>query len=251
MSQYNTKFITVYSPQGGNGKSVLAATIAEIYALKGYETILVDAAEYGSLSAILNIPFAQAHGFDMMLDRIQSELEEEKKAEYLRSGLVQHETIKKLKMLLSGDPISISLIKEQRAEEICSILKSQNADIVIFDTSSELSLFKLTLFEMSEKVIVPIKGDLTSVLRTGLLQDIWRQSGFASSKLNLILNMKDKKTSLSEDEIEKNCGSKVICSIPDFGAEFRKKCNEGILPVKMRGKIKKIFLEAAEKILNY
>ena len=171
MSQYNTKFITVYSPQGGNGKSVLAATIAEIYALKGYETILVDAAEYGSLSAILNIPFAQAHGFDMMLDRIQSELEEEKKAEYLRSGLVQHETIKKLKMLLSGDPISISLIKEQRAEEICSILKSQNADIVIFDTSSELSLFKLTLFEMSEKVIVPIKGDLTSVLRTGLLQD--------------------------------------------------------------------------------
>ena len=127
----------------------------------------------------------------------------------------------------------------------------KNADIVIFDTSSELSLFKLTLFEMSEKVIVPIKGDLTSVLRTGLLQDIWRQSGFASSKLNLILNMKDKKTSLSEDEIEKNCGAKVICSIPDFGAEFRKKCNEGILPVKMRGKIKKIFLEAAEKILNY
>lgn len=84
-----------------------------------------------------------------------------------------------------------------------------------------------------------------------LLQDIWRQSGFASSKLNLILNMKDKKTSLGEDEIEKNCGAKVICSIPDFGAEFRKKCNEGILPVKMRGKIKKIFLEAAEKILNY
>lgn len=71
----------------------------------------IDAAEYGGLSAILNIPFAQAHGFDMMLDRIQSELEEEKKAEYLRSGLVQHETIKKLKMLLSGDPISISLLK--------------------------------------------------------------------------------------------------------------------------------------------
>lgn len=246
----NKRIITIYSPQGGSGKTTLSLVTASISAQSGEKSLLIDAAIYGSFQAAFHLPGTEGEGLEAAISQNEIGRTKEEIKEYLEKHIVQREVEKNLFVLTNSDPVAMDKLREKEAETILDIILSLDADTIIADTSSELSEFNLMLMEKSRKVIVPINADISSVYRYRAFHNIYKQAGLDENKLEITLNMTHKLYSLRSEEAEERCQSKVIANIPDYGEEFRRRNNEGISPLKMGLKIKKTFTAAAETILN-
>lgn len=246
-----TKIITVYSPQGGSGKTTAALAVAAASAQRGYKTLLVDGAIYGSVQVPLHISKSDIGGLDTIINQHESGRTSEALIDYAAECVIEHKNINNLFILTNNDPVAMDKLREAEAEAIISTIESLEMDIIVVDTSSELSEFNMSLIEKSSKVLIPIKGDISSIWRYKLFYDVCLKAELPTHKLGIVLNMTNKNYSLSSEEIAEKCQTNVIINIPDFGDNFRKKSNEGILPFKLGGKAKRMFAALAETILKF
>lgn len=250
MTSRNKQVITIYSPQGGSGKTTLAIATAMISAQSGKKTLLVDGAIYGSLQAAFHLAGTEGRGLEAAISQNEIGRNSDEIRGYLANGLEEGRQEKNLSVLTNSDPVAIDKLREKQSGAILDIVLGLNADTIIVDTSSELSEFNLLLVERSNRVIVPISGDISSVYRYRAFHRIYRQAGLDEGKLKVVLNMTHKLYSLRSEEAEERCESPVIANIPDYGEDFKRRNNEGITPLKMGLKIKKSFTAAAETILK-
>ena len=69
MTSRNKQVITIYSPQGGSGKTTLAIATAMISAQSGKKTLLVDGAIYGSLQAAFHLAGTEGRGLEAAISQ--------------------------------------------------------------------------------------------------------------------------------------------------------------------------------------
>ena len=250
MTSRNKQVITIYSPQGGSGKTTLAIATAMVSAQSGKKTLLVDGAIYGSLQAAFHLAGTEGRGLEAAISQNEIGRNEDEIRGYLENGFEEGRQEKNLSVLTNSDPVAMDKLREKQSGAILDIVLGLNTDTIIVDTSSELSEFNLLLMERSNRVIVPISGDISSVYRYRVFHRIYRQAGLDEGKLKMVLNMTHKLYSLRSEEAEERCESPVIANIPDYGEDFKRRNNEGITPLKMGLKIKKSFTAAAETILK-
>ncbi len=234
------RVVTVMSPKGGSGKTVLASNIAVMLAqqLGDGRVALVDAdLQFGDDSLVLQLePRLTVVNIVHDIDRLDEPL--------VDSVLARHPSgLRVLPAPLEpsyADEISVSAMVE-----IVGVMRSM-FEVVVVDTSSSFDELLLSLLERSDLVLIVVDMDLLSVKNAKLALDTLRLLKFPSSKIKLVLNRANARARLDETEIEKTLGVKVSARIPSDAA-IPASVNEGrpIVLSSPKSKTARGFEEAA------
>jgi pilus assembly protein CpaE len=206
------RVVTVMSPKGGSGKTVLASNLAVLLArqLGDGRVSLVDAdLQFGDDSLVLQLePRLTVVNIVHDIDRLDEAL--------VDSVLARHTSgLRVLPAPLEpsyADEISVSAMVD-----IIGVMRSM-FDVVVVDTSSSFDEMLLSVLERSDLVLIVVDMDLLSVKNAKLALDTLRLLKFPSSKINLVLNRANARARLDEREIEKTLGVKVGARLPSDAA---------------------------------
>jgi pilus assembly protein CpaE len=201
------KVITVFSPKGGVGKSVLATNLgAAIAKDQGRSVILVDLdLQFGDVAVMLQLPptrtiFDAAQAFDRL------------DADMLQGFLVNHDCGMRT-LLAPVQPEEAESVTTGRITQILTILR-QLADFVVIDTPASLSEVVLTALEQSDVILAVATMDVPSVKNTKVALQKLHQLGFDARSVRLVLNRADSKVWLDPREIERAMSDKIVARIP-------------------------------------
>jgi pilus assembly protein CpaE len=201
------KVITVFSPKGGVGKSVIATNLGVAIAKEiGRSVILVDLdLQFGDVAVMLQLPptrtiFDAAQAFDRL------------DADMLEGFLVTHGS--GLRALLAPvQPEEAESVTTGRITQILTLLR-QLADFVVIDTPASLSEVVLTALEQSDVILAVATMDVPSVKNTKVSLQKLQQLGFDSGMVRLVLNRADSQVWLDPHEIERAISNKIAARIP-------------------------------------
>lgn len=201
------KVVTVFSPKGGVGKSVLATNLGVAIATEcGRSAILVDLdLQFGDVAVMLQLPpertiFDAAQAFDRL------------DADMLQGFLVAHGS--GLRTLLAPvRPEDAESVTTGRITQILTILRGL-ADFVVVDTPASLSEVVLTALEQSDIILAVATMDVPSVKNTKVSLQKLHQLGFNSGTVRLVLNRADSKVWLDPHEIERAISDRIVARIP-------------------------------------
>jgi pilus assembly protein CpaE len=212
MSPREGKVVTVMSPKGGSGKTVLASNLAVMLAqqLGDGRVSLVDAdLQFGDDSLVLQLePRLTVVNIVHDIDRLDEAL--------VDSVLARHPS--GLRVLPAPlEPSYADEISLASMIDIIGVMRSM-FEVVVVDTSSSFDELLLSLLERSDLVLIVVDMDLLSVKNAKLALDTLRLLKFPSSKIRLILNRANARARLDEREIEKTLGMKVAARIPSDAA---------------------------------
>jgi pilus assembly protein CpaE len=212
MSPHEGKVVTVMSPKGGSGKTVLASNLAVVLAqqLGDGRVSLVDAdLQFGDDSLVLQLePRLTVVNIVHDMDRLDEAL--------VDSVLARHPS--GLRVLPAPiEPAYADEISIASMIDIIGVMRSM-FEVVVVDTSSSFDELLLSLLERSDLALIVVDMDLLSVKNAKLALDTLRLLKFPSSKIRLILNRSNARARLDEREIEKTLGMNVAARIPSDAA---------------------------------
>ncbi len=206
------KVVTVMSPKGGSGKTVIASNLAVLLAqqLGDGRVALVDAdLQFGDDSLVLQLePRLTVVNIVHDIDRLDEAL--------VDSVLARHPS--GLRVLPAPlEPAYADEISLASMIDIIGVMRSM-FEVVVVDTSSSFDEMLLSILERSDFVLIVVDMDLLSVKNAKLALDTLRLLKFPSSKIRLVLNRANARARLDEREIEKTLGTNVAARIPSDAA---------------------------------
>jgi pilus assembly protein CpaE len=202
------RVITVFSPKGGAGKSVVAENLAVSLARRSDKpVVLVDAdLQFGDVSVMLKLA-PQHTVVDAVgsLDRLDSTL--------LRDLLVRHDASG---VFVLPAPLEPSLADQIGADDMARIVELLRtfASYVVIDTPAQFNEVVLALIEVSDDVMLVAGMDIPTIKNVKIGMQTLRLLNTPMSKLHLILNRANSKVRLDVGEVEKTLQVKAESLIP-------------------------------------
>lgn len=246
--------LTFYSPQGGAGKSTLAINTAIFASISGIRTLLVDMSIYGTIMSSLKIPQNGKYGLSTMLTLLDlgpDKVDSIKLSKVMKSSIVSKVINKELDVLIGANPVKMESIKEDYIKSIIKILKTLRYDLIIIDTSSELSERNLILLEESNYVVVPVIQDVSCGWKMMLFKDVMERYYLNKDKFGLVINQCSKQSGFNNKEFETEIDYKIIGEIPFFRTKYQNYINQGtLIHSKKNKKAYKCFLNQTKDILS-
>ena len=202
------KVITVFSPKGGAGKTVVATNLALALAKDGERTLLIDLdLQFGDASLMLGLePDKTLH--DLVV--APGELDSEKLAGYI----THHES--GLDVLAAPlRPQDAELVGEGKLATLLGIAK-ESYDAIVVDTSPYFSGPMLAALDSSDEILLLCSAfDVTTVKNVRLALKTLGLLSFPSDRIRLVLNRFNPKVDLKRDEIEAALSTKVRFELPN------------------------------------
>lgn len=249
------KAIVFYAPQGGTGKSTLSVNTSIFAATMGLKTLIVDMSIYGSVMSSLKIPKKGGNGLSSvitLLDLESNEKDSLRFIESLKSSIVKSEVHENLDVLTGANPIRMESLTQEYVKEIVNGLRKLNYNLIVFDTSSELSVKNLILLEMMDYVLMPVIQDVSCGWKMILFKEIIEKCILDKNKFKIIINMCNKNSGFNNLEFESEVGFKAIAEIPLFVKKYQGFINRGDqIHSKYNKKAYKCFMEIAKTILRF
>lgn len=218
------KVIAIYSPQGGAGKSVLAANLAVTLANSAGGTservVLVDLnLQFGDIDFILNLnPINTIAG---LAQKDASTLE----AELVEQHLTLHEA--------SGLKVLVAPATPQLAESVTvyTIEKSldqlrQSYEYIVVDLPSQLQDTSLAALDAANTIFLVTTLDLLAIHKTRTALDMLRRL-YPSEKIEVILNRANSDVGISVQDVETALSTKLKAQLPSDGKLVVTAVNEG------------------------
>jgi pilus assembly protein CpaE len=208
MESLHGQVLTVFSPKGGSGKSVIATALATALAQRSDKPVcLVDAdLQFGDVAVMLKlIPHHTIVDAVAALDRLDAPL--------LDSLLVTHEE-SGLKVLPA--PLEPAFADQVGATEMVAIIELLRSfcSYVIVDTPSYFNDVVLGLVETSDKVLLVSGLDIPNVKNVKIGLQTLRLLNTPMEKLMLILNRANSKVKLDVGEVERTLQMKADVLVP-------------------------------------
>ena len=199
------EIITLFSLKGGAGCSSLAINIAVgLNRMWGASIPLVDlVTPLGSLDLMLNVRPRINLG-----DIVSALRSEEFSEEILYEALIQHETGV---LLLGGvtDPEMAELLTEQHVIAILGYLKNYYPYVIV-DTAHNYSPSTLAALDMSDRILIPIAPDISSVRVTHSMLSTFEQLKYPEDKIQILPNWTFAANGLSRGQIERALKQPVL-----------------------------------------
>lgn len=243
----NSKLITLISPKGGVGKTIISLNLATTLALKKKKTVLLDLdlrMPQGT-HKLMNIKCK--YSLYNLAGSIQKFKSEERHLEsYISrhsSGLFFVPGILRTKEKFSLTPEVI--------RDFLSLL-STKFEYVIIDGGSELTDQLITTLDSSNLIGLVLSPDIVSIYQNEWIIDTLQSLGYPLSMVKTILNRAQSKGGVSVQEIKVLLNSEIISQIPSEGKMVGYAVNKGN-PVVMdspKAKISEVFAELADKLIN-
>jgi pilus assembly protein CpaE len=215
------KVIAVYSPQGGVGKSMLAANLAVVLAREsGRSAVLVDLnLQFGNVDLMLNItPERTIAAVIQRMNQLDAEL--------MESFLTVHES-SGLKVLAAparpeyADTITVFVV-----EKVLQVLKERYTYIVI-DTPSFLQDTTLAALDNSDQIILLTALDLLALHNTKTALAMMEKLRYGPDRVKLVLNRSNADVGISPEDVEQTLEYEISAYIPSDGRVAVTSVNEG------------------------
>jgi pilus assembly protein CpaE len=196
------RVISVFAPKGGVGKTTIAFNLAVSLSQLGVATALVDGSlQYGDLRALLKVPSDVPSILDLPTDRVQeSDLRD-----------VMWRDPAGIDILLAPPRVEMAeMVSARDVEKTVSLLRRLYETIVI-DTPASLSEITLALLDASDIVLLIVTYDSTTIHNTIAVAEVFSSIGYASDKVQFLVNRADSSGGIGHDELARALGRR-----PDF-----------------------------------
>lgn len=216
-----SKVVSVYSPQGGVGKSMLSANLAVVIAREsGRPTALVDLnLQFGDLDLMLNVtPERTIAAMIQRMNQLDADLMESFLTLHKESGL---------KVLAApnrpdyADTITVFVV-----EKVLQVLRERYTYVII-DTPSFLQDTTLTALDHSDEILLLTALDLLALHNTKTALQMMQKLRYGPDKVKLILNRSDSDVGISPEDVEQTLDYEISAYIPSDGRVAVTSVNEG------------------------
>jgi MinD-like ATPase involved in chromosome partitioning or flagellar assembly len=250
-----SKLILSYSPQGGTGKSTVAINTALIFAAKGFKTLLVDMSLYGSVISTLKIRQKSGQGLAGLINlaeiKSNDNTSDSSILETARESITKGVGGNGLDVLVSANPIKMEGLNEHSTNEIIKFIKNFGYDIVIMDTSPELSIKNLILIDKVDHILLTAIQDISCGWKMLLFKEIAQRFKIPSEKFSIIVNCVSKFSGFNDREFEEEIGYKVLFELPEYQKEMQSYVNKGeLITSKYNKSVYASFEQMASNIFN-
>ncbi len=221
------KVIAVYSPQGGSGKSMLAANLSVSMALalnakaNPHSIVLVDFnLQFGDLDLLLNLnPDNTIAGLSAKGHTgIDSELVEQYLTVHEESGLRV--------LVAPSAPRYAESITAYTVEQVIDALR-ESYQYIIIDTTSQLQDITLAALDAANVILLLTSLDLLALHKTRTAMEMLRQL-YTGDKIQPVLNRANSDVGISPQDVEEVLGMPVQTLIPSDGRNVVKSVNDGV-----------------------
>lgn len=218
------KVIAVYSPQGGAGKSVIAANLAVAIAkaVDGVKdkVVLIDLnLQFGDIDLMLNLnPVNTIAGLAQKGHTgVDAELVEQYLTEHEESGL---------KILVApSTPQYAESVTVYTVEQAVEALR-ETYKYVIIDTPSQLQDTTLAALDAANLILLVTSLDLLALHKTRTALDMLSQL-YPPEKIQIVLNRANSDVGITIADVEAALGSTLRSQIPSDGRLVVTSVNEG------------------------
>lgn len=218
------KVIAIYSPQGGAGKSVIAANLAVAMAKatagSKERVVLVDLnLQFGDLDLMLNLnPVNTIAGLAQKGHTgLDSELVEQYLTVHDPSGL---------KILVApSTPQYAESVTVYTVEQTLEALR-QSYNYILIDTPSQLQDTTLAALDAANMILLVTSLDLLALHKTRTALDMLRQL-YPAEKIHVVLNRSNSEVGITVQDVEAALGLSLKAQIPSDGRLVVTSVNEG------------------------
>jgi pilus assembly protein CpaE len=251
---HDGRIVTVFSPKGGTGKTVLATNLACAFSKdEKRKTLLIDLdLQFGDAAIMLGIE-PEKTIFDLVT--APGELDPEKLAGYITthpSGLD----------ILPAPlhPEDAELVTEAKVARLLEVARS-SYDVIVVDTSPFFHGPMLSTLDRTDELLLLCGLDVPTLKNVRLALGTLQLLSFPQSRIRVVLNRANSKVGMKPREVEAALEQKVRWEVPsdravpvavnrgapvvvsDPGSDFAKAVREmakGVLPVEQEKKTRRL-----------
>ena len=202
------KVVTVFSPKGGSGKTVLATNLAAATARSGVDTLLVDLDLQFGDSALTLAVSPRATIADLAAS--QGDIDVEKLKAFVstdsRTGLSLLPAPKR--------PEEADLVG---APQLAAILEAARSGFgaVVIDTGPLFDAAMLAALDHSEQLLLVCNPEVTSLKNVRIGLETIDRLGFPRERVSLVANRIGAAGAVARDDIEDALDTKIAFELPD------------------------------------
>ncbi len=205
------RIVTVFSPKGGTGKTVIATNTAACVAkYEGKKTLLLDLdLQFGDAAIMLGIePEKTIHDFVTA----PGELDAEKLAGYT----TRHES--GLEILPAPlRPEDAELVTEAKLARLLEVAR-ESFDVIVVDTSPFFHGPMLATLDRTDELLLLCALDVPTVKNVRLSMQTLELLSFPTDRIRVVLRRTSTKVGMKPREVEEALERKVAFEIPSDGA---------------------------------
>lgn len=200
------RVITVFSPKGGTGKTVVSTNMAASFAQSGKRTLLLDLdLQFGDAAISLGIE-PEKTIYDLVV--APGELDAEKLAGYVsrhRSGIDV--------LAAPLRPEDAELVTETKVIAILEVARSAY-DAIVVDTSPFFHGPMLATLDRTDELLVLCGLDVPTLKNVRLALQTLELLSFPTSRIRYVMNRVNANVGLKTREVEEGLKVKVVCELP-------------------------------------
>lgn len=220
------QIIAVYSPQGGSGKSMLAANLgvalAKASAVAGQKSrvVLVDLnLQFGDIDLMLNL--SPENTIAGLAQKGHAGLD----AELVEQYLTTHEESGLRVLVAPSTPQYAESITVYTVEQVIEALR-ESFSYVIVDTPSQLQDTTLAALDAATTILLLTTLDLLALHKTRTALEMLHQL-YVPEKIQIVLNRANSDVGITLQEVEQALGMPMRAQIPSDGRVVVPSVNEG------------------------
>jgi pilus assembly protein CpaE len=205
--EHSASVITVFSPKGGTGKSIVSTNVAAYLASQGLRTLLVDLdLQFGDAAIMLGLEPEQTL---YELASAPGELDAGK----LRGYVTVHGATGLDVLAAPLRPDEGELISEQKVEEVIEHAKP-SYDFIVIDTWPSFHGPTLSALDYSNLVMLVCNPELPTMKNVRIGIETLRRLSFPEERLKVILNRADAREIVRTLDVEAALGVDVAFELP-------------------------------------
>jgi pilus assembly protein CpaE len=200
------RILTVFSPKGGTGKTVMSTNLATAFAKQGQRTLLLDLdLQFGDAAIMLGIEPDKTI-YDLVV--APGELDPEKLAGYTTrhgSGVdVLPAPIR---------PEDAELVTEAKISRLLEVAK-ESYEMIVVDTSPFFHGPKLATLDSTDELLLVCGLDVPTIKNVRLSLQTLELLSFPTERISIVLNRANSNVGMKRGEVEAALEQKVKFEIP-------------------------------------
>jgi len=222
------KIISVYSPKGGIGCSMIAVNLAATLHNEETNTVLVDAnLQFGDIADLFNL---QSKHSLVDLSLRAGDLD----FQVIEETLVAHPS--GIRILAAPGPEQADQINTELFVDVLEYLRDLYPYVLV-NTTSQLSEITIATLEISDLLILIASQDIPTVARVRKFIDTLQLLSISPERVLVVLNQFDKRSDLTQEVIEKSIKHTIQVTIPKDVRVVAPSVNRG-LPFMLKSDLK-------------